>query len=607
MSFHRILIWIWIKRSILLRGIFCWIVGLITLLSTEFGNHDQRFLARGSQPPHPGIVLLLISEEEWTSIVGQRLDLIQPVKEISYLTDRFFWDEDTWELLLTQILRHRPSAIGMTFFFGENNTGAPLFLKPYPFLDKRVIWSARLNPDGRVLRPIFARPYTENVGLIHLQPDFDGTLRKVAQPRSETSILPWVLASGRNPNIDSLPPGLNPPLNFVGLAGTFPTLKVKDLVEGRIRPEAIRGKLVLIGAKDSSTHQILTPLGPMSMSEVMANAAQNYIENRWIVSTPTFWILISFIPLLFLSIWIMLSYPQTVSFVVLVFMTAAIAVLSTFLFDSFYLWYPITSPIAVLATVFVVFQGYQLSINEQKTWKMEQETKSQAELNKLKSHFISLFSHDLKTPIAKIQAIVDRMEVTREAPNQTDDIQLLRSSTQELNRYIQNILRLTRIESEKLEIRIQPADLNVVAENVVQNLRPIALAKGTTIETDFTPLFSIEFDPDLIFEVIQNLVENAIKYSPSNTKIRVSTFEENETVTLVVQDWGSGIPAADQPLIWNRFYRGSNQLATKGTGLGLYLVKFFVELHGGSVFLISDHNEGTRIGFRLPLSSGATS
>ncbi|MBX9769384.1 MAG: HAMP domain-containing histidine kinase, partial [Bdellovibrionales bacterium] len=192
--------------------------------------------------------------------------------------------------------------------------------------------------------------------------------------------------------------------------------------------------------------------------------------------------------------------------------------------------------------------------------------------------------------------------VTRETARDNEDIQLLRSSTQELNRYIQNILRLTRIESEKLEMRIQPADLNVVAANVIQNVGPIASAKSIAIETKFTPLFSIEFDPDLIFEVIQNLVENAIKYSPPNTKIQVSTFEENDTVTLEVQDWGPGIPESEQHLIWNRFYRGTTQLTTKGTGLGLYLVKFFVERHGGSVFLISRHNEGTRIGFRLPLT-----
>ena len=603
MNLNRVLLWIWVKRSIFLRGLFCWVVGLITLLATDFGNYDQRFMARGSQTPFPGIVLLLISEEEWGALVGQRLDLIQPVKEISYLTDRFFWDEGTWEGLLSQVLRHRPASVGITFFFGENIGGAPLFLKPYPFLDRRVIWSARLNADGRVLRPLYAKPYSENVGLLHLQADFDGTLRKIGQPRSETSILPWVLASSRNPNAVLFPILKSPPLNFVGMPGTFPSLRLRDLMEGRVKAEHIQGKIVIIGARDSAPHQIVTPLGPMNIAEVMANATQNYVEKRWITPVPVPWVLLTFIPLLALTVWIMLSYPQAVSFVVMMFLATAITVFSTFLFDTFYIWFPIASPIALLATVFVVFQGYQLSLNEQKNWKMEQETKSRDELNKLKGHFISLFSHDLKTPIAKIQAIADRLEMSSEPSKDQPDLQLLKSSTQELNRYIQNILRLTRIESENLELRIQPDDLNVVAESVVQNLRPLAASRGIQIETDFTPLFSIEFDRTLIFEVIQNLVENAIKYSPSNLKVRVATREEENWVTVEVQDWGAGIPLEEQSQVWNRFYRGSSHLTTKGTGLGLYLVKFFVERHRGSVFLISNPNQGTRIGFRLPLGA----
>jgi signal transduction histidine kinase len=135
-------------------------------------------------------------------------------------------------------------------------------------------------------------------------------------------------------------------------------------------------------------------------------------------------------------------------------------------------------------------------------------------------------------------------------------------------------------------------------------LQPLAAAKRLQFDLQLEPLFLVDLDVTLIREVIQNLVENAIKYSPEGRTITVHSFEtpENE-VGFEVKDQGEGIPAEELSSVWGKFVRGQSQShKSKGTGLGLYLVKYFVELHAGRVTLQSVLGQGTTVGFFLPIS-----
>ncbi|HWU42472.1 MAG TPA: ATP-binding protein, partial [Bdellovibrio sp.] len=114
----------------------------------------------------------------------------------------------------------------------------------------------------------------------------------------------------------------------------------------------------------------------------------------------------------------------------------------------------------------------------------------------------------------------------------------------------------------------------------------------------------LEFDSTLIKEVVINLVENAIKYTPPGGSIEVISHELDDSVHVLVKDTGEGIKPEDMDKVWGKFTRGSDQdLRTKGTGLGLYLVKYFIELHGGKVTMESKVSQGTTVTFTLPLET----
>jgi signal transduction histidine kinase len=252
----------------------------------------------------------------------------------------------------------------------------------------------------------------------------------------------------------------------------------------------------------------------------------------------------------------------------------------------------------------VVLIGYQATTIERKNWVLHREKKYLEELEQLKNNFISLISHDLKTPIAKIQAIVDRLTTNPKNNEIMGDLQALRLSGEELNKYIQSILKLLRVESRDFKIIKEVSDINEVIEDVLQQLRPLAAEKQIVLDTFLEPMFSVEFDATLIREVILNLIENAIKYTPTTGVVKIESREVDNHIEVDITDNGEGIKPEDLKNIWGKFVRGSNQdLKSKGTGLGLYLVKYFIELHGGQVKLESQYGVGTKVGFNLPIDS----
>lgn len=296
-------------------------------------------------------------------------------------------------------------------------------------------------------------------------------------------------------------------------------------------------------------------------------------------------------------------FPQAVSMFLFFWIATIWAGFSIWIFDTFYIWIPLLSPLVLLILIWVLYIGYNALRIEKAHAELQQEQRYLSDLEKLKNNFISLISHDLKTPIAKIQAVVDRLESEKSIPNHIhEDFENLKTYSEELNRYIQSILKVLRVESRDFQILKEVADLNEVIENVTERLKPVAKTKNVAVELNLEPMFLIEFDVTLMTEVFLNLIENAIKYTPTNGKVSVRTTETDTEILIEIQDTGEGIAPDDQLLIWKKFVRGRNQdQKTKGTGLGLYLVKYFIELHGGSITLKSDLGVGTTFYVRLPI------
>jgi len=596
----------WKARGLWLRILFCWMLGTCFVFFDEVKDFDFRFQLRGQQDSAKQIVLVFFDQEDWSTWHGQTSNLIRSVKEFSTITDSFFWRARTWDTLLGKILEQSPKIVGVNFVFSDQ--------LPHPdesfhsLYDPRVLWGGQLDNEGRPALPLMANSYGYNVGLVDLREDEDRILRRFAAPLAPLPPMPLKLTEAvTGASMQELNSFLGETklINFRGGKSSFASVSALAVLQDRVPPSFFKDKIVLIGTHSVQGHLYQTPLGPMSRSDILAQVVDNVLNKRWI-SRLSIWLCALYqLAITLLSAYILITYPQAVAFVFLLWLNLGVTALSVWVFDSLYFWIPALSPLLLSLVTYVIFLGYQLSVKENQTWRLEQEKSLLSELDQLRNNFVSLISHDLKTPIAKIQAICDRLLAGVLPEDVKEGLGSLRKESVELHRYIQSILQISRLESSQVQVRREASDLNELVENVVNQIKPLADDKRQTIEVKLEPMFSLEMDSLMIHEVLLNLVENAVKYTPNDGRIVVQTNEVEDKAIFTVKDNGPGIPKADQEHIFEKFYRGQAHLTPiKGTGLGLFLVKYFIELHGGEVFLESEVNKGTRVGFALPLVSG---
>lgn len=259
----------------------------------------------------------------------------------------------------------------------------------------------------------------------------------------------------------------------------------------------------------------------------------------------------------------------------------------------------------IILSIFVVYYIWVpfRAIGEyQSRYAIEEETKVLKKVDKLKQNFISLMSHDLKTPVAKIAGIADILRVQYD--NSKDQKGLLDNiidSTKELNNFITSILDLTKIESQNLDLRFESKDINVLIDGTIDALRFEANAKNMKINKDLSPLYPIKMDTVLINRVLGNLIGNAIKYAGDAKEIYIKSWDDEKWVYVEIEDNGKGIKEEDLEHIFEKFYRVKNDEnhQIKGSGLGLYLVKYFIELHKGEIEVSSSLGEGTKFIIKL--------
>jgi signal transduction histidine kinase len=365
-------------------------------------------------------------------------------------------------------------------------------------------------------------------------------------------------------------------------------------------PTTLHKKIVILDIQDPEDEALSTPVGDLTPAELIANMVDNLLLERWI--TPlSFWV--SFLMILVLSFLVsnlILTLSANLAFLGIFIILIMISSLSFLLFDQFYIWLSLTAYTIHTFVVYFVFINYKLNKKEQFAWRLEKEKIYKDEMDEMKKNFLNLFSHDLKTPIAKI---VGQIEILDGQPKEPDRVKeglaKIRRYSNELNQYVKNILKISQIEANSFQLKIEPCDINTLIKNAVQAIKPLADEKNLKIQEHLEPLFSINCDKELVQQIILNILENAVKYSPEGTLLEVFSNEEDEFVLVSVKDQGRGIRIEDQELIWKKFSRFNDQ--TEGTGLGLYLVKYFVEAHNGFVFIDSEEGKGSTIGFKLPL------
>ncbi|OGO16159.1 MAG: hypothetical protein A2Y93_04485 [Chloroflexi bacterium RBG_13_68_17] len=227
------------------------------------------------------------------------------------------------------------------------------------------------------------------------------------------------------------------------------------------------------------------------------------------------------------------------------------------------------------------------------------------ELDRIKSEFVATVSHDLRSPLTAILGYIEL--IARVGPvteQQREFIRRVQLSVEQITSLVMALLDLGRIESG-LDNAKERTPLGVLAGYAVDSLRTAAEAKGLTLETDLPlDLPAVDGVPVRLRQVVSNLLENAIKYTPSGGRVRVEAAAEAGQVVLRVSDTGAGIPPADQPYLFDKFFRASNVPAeVAGAGLGLSIVRSIVESHNGRIWVDSKLNEGTTFIVVLPAAA----
>lgn len=240
----------------------------------------------------------------------------------------------------------------------------------------------------------------------------------------------------------------------------------------------------------------------------------------------------------------------------------------------------------------------------EKTAKYEESLNKRIELDQLKSDLINFIVHDLKGPISTIMANLDLLSYENLTELQSMYLNLSLSDVYKLQRMVSNILDVTKMEEGKLSLYLDEVDLYAIAERVVQSSRVSAKSKSVDVVLDGQPCICCA-DENLISRVLQNLIYNAIDYSPENSTITVTVQcdEATQAAIVSVADNGMGVPDEHKESIFDKFFQiktpASNRKST--SGLGLAFCKFAVTAHKGKIWVEDNINSGAVFKFMIPL------
>ncbi len=229
-------------------------------------------------------------------------------------------------------------------------------------------------------------------------------------------------------------------------------------------------------------------------------------------------------------------------------------------------------------------------------------------LARLKSDFVSNVSHELRTPLSLIRLYAETLEMGRlNSPEKYQEYYcIIRKESERLTALINNILDFSRIEAGRKEYDFRETDLRELVRNTLDSYRYQIEQHGFTYEEKIDEVPPLRVDREAMARSLLNLVNNALKYSQDRKYIGVNLYRENGSVKLEVIDHGIGIPHQEQHKIFEKFYRVGDPLVhnTKGSGLGLSLVRHIVQAHGGEVLVDSAPGEGSKFTIALPVNRG---
>jgi PAS domain S-box-containing protein len=232
---------------------------------------------------------------------------------------------------------------------------------------------------------------------------------------------------------------------------------------------------------------------------------------------------------------------------------------------------------------------------EQSKEELSKSLAKEKELNELKSRFVSMASHEFRTPLSTVLSsayLIEKYNNTEDQPKREKHLQRIISSVNMLTDILNEFLSVGKIEEGKIQVRLIEFDLQKQIEEILQEMQSNAKKEQQIQYAHFgEPL--VILDVSLIKHIVMNLISNAIKFSGEKSKIEVKTVVREKTIELSVKDFGIGISPDDQTHLMERFFRGKNAINIQGTGLGLHIIAKYAELMNGRVSCTSELDKGT--------------
>ncbi|HEX6180670.1 MAG TPA: PAS domain-containing sensor histidine kinase [Chitinophagaceae bacterium] len=224
------------------------------------------------------------------------------------------------------------------------------------------------------------------------------------------------------------------------------------------------------------------------------------------------------------------------------------------------------------------------------------------ELNEIKSRFVSMASHEFRTPLSTVlssASLIQNYVKAEEQDNRIRHVKRIKESVKHLNYLLEDFLSLGKLEEGRVKTEVQRFNVKEFIDDVIEEMKPI-LKNGQELRLTHSEDQMFSSDKRMVRNILINLISNAVKFSPENKPIYVKISNRQKVLKMIVQDEGMGISKEDQHHLFSTFFRGANVVNIQGTGLGLNIVQRYVELLGGKVSLESELDVGTTVTVQLP-------
>lgn len=262
-------------------------------------------------------------------------------------------------------------------------------------------------------------------------------------------------------------------------------------------------------------------------------------------------------------------------------------------------WYSVTAYCPKKEYFAVIFND----ITEKKKIQ-EQKIKNLKELDEAKTNFLNIISHELKTPLTAIFAHLDVLDdlKSQHSDESSKSLDAIKRNSKHLKVLIENILEISRIESEKFELNLDEVDINYLVEKLVGNLKILSDKKNLGLITEIEELPKIIADSERIEGVLYNLIHNAIKFTEEGL-IKIIAKKQGEDILIQIKDTGVGMSDREMEKLFQKFYQIDPSISRRhgGTGIGLSITKQLIKLHGGEISVESKLGEGSTFSFLLPI------